>query len=356
MKNSVVASSITQRSYPKTTFDTVLILTDKATFPDAFRTYQESTGFLEDDTVSNDALQQAGLIAFMQEPKARTVIVAKVSADYTTADILMEDLVALDSTQITDFFMVTLLSDHTDDQKIELAKYVETQEFMCSLHDDSVDAIDGMKTTDLSSRLKALGLRKTFVNWHNAQRLDIAFSSRFVGEDIGLVSAKHLVLSGVTASNLSNTEATVLEGKNCNYYDTERKKFTFTKQGVTSSGEPIKSIAGEIFIAVSTIEKLYEIQLNNSNISFNDDDLRKIKSGVNFEIRKAQRQEIIAKDAEDGTPSFLVEYITDRANQKLEIVIKYLEAGTIKWIELKFVAFKDDAQFEVERVNAQESN
>ncbi len=349
-KNSVIASSIAQRSFPKTAFDSVLILTDKATFSEEFRTYQESDGFLKDTEVSHDELQQAGLIAFMQEPKVRTVIVAKATPDYDVADILMEDMVALDSTSITDFFQVVLVSAHTDDQKIELAKYVETQEFMCSLYDNSTDAINGAVSTDLASRLKALGIRKTFVNWHKTERLDIAFTSRFLGESIGLVSAKHLILSGVTASLLTNTEATALENKNCNYYDTERKKFTFTKQGVTSSGEPIKSVAGEIYIAVVTIEKLYEIQLNNSNISFNDDDVRKIRSAVTFELRKAQNQEIIAKDSADGEPSFLVVYTPDRANQSMDIEIKYLEAGTIKWITLKFVAYKDDTQFNIERV------
>jgi hypothetical protein len=36
-RESVLASTVSQRSYDKTTFDSVIILTDKATFEEPFR-------------------------------------------------------------------------------------------------------------------------------------------------------------------------------------------------------------------------------------------------------------------------------------------------------------------------------
>ena len=127
-RNTVLASTVSQRSYDKTTFDSVLILTDKATFEEPFRVYQSSTAFLEDNT-HND-LVQAGLLLFMQEPKIVTVIVAKTDATNTDIGTLSATMVDLDAILDTDFFCVTVVSNHTDDQLIELAKYVETQEFM----------------------------------------------------------------------------------------------------------------------------------------------------------------------------------------------------------------------------------
>lgn len=345
-RESVLASTVSQRSYDKTTFDSVLILTDKATFPEPFRVYQSSTGFLEDNT--HDDLVQAGLLLFMQEPKIVTVIVAKTDDTNTDVGTLGATMVDLDAILDTDFFAVTVVSDHTDDQLIELAKFVETQEFMFCAYTANPLVI-ALNDTDLASRVKALGLRKTNVWYHATKRLDMAFISRFLGEKIGLVSAKFLVLSGIDSSNLSSSEMTNLLNKECNAFDTERKKYTFTKQGTTASGENIKSVAGEIFVSVTSIEAIYEVLLNNSNISFNAKDIRKITTALNVNLRKAQAQKIIAEDDAELGASYLMTLNPLRAESKLEVEIKYLDAGTIKWVTLKFTAFKDDTQFNIER-------
>lgn len=345
-RNSVLASTVSQRSYDKTTFDSVLILTDKATFEEPFRVYQSSTGFLEDNTHAD--LVQAGLLLFMQEPKIVTVIVAKTDDTNTDVGTLGVTMVELDATLDTDFFSVAVVSSHTDDQLIELAKYVETQEFMYSAYTNNANVI-ALDETDLASRVKALGLRKTHVWYHATKRLDLAFISRFLGEKIGLVSAKFLVLSGVDSSNLTSSEMTNLLNKECNAYDTERKKYIFTKQGTTGSGENIKSVAGEIFVSVTSIEATYEILLNNSNISFNKKDIRKITTALNVRLRIAQKQKIIAEDDEELGASYIMILTPLRAESKLEVEIKYLDAGTLKWVTLKFTAFKDDTQFNIER-------
>lgn len=44
--DSVRASTVSLKSYPKTAFDSMLILTDKATFDEPFRVYQDPIGFL----------------------------------------------------------------------------------------------------------------------------------------------------------------------------------------------------------------------------------------------------------------------------------------------------------------------
>jgi hypothetical protein len=142
---------------------------------------------------------------------------------------------------------------------------------------------------------------------------------------------------------------TNLLNKNCNVFDRERKKYDFTKQGTTASNENIKSVAGEIFISVTSIEAVYEILLNNSNISFNKKDIRKITTALNVTLRKAQKQKIIAEDDPELGSSFLMELTPLRAESKLEVDIKFLDAGTLKWVSLKFTAFKDDTQFNIER-------
>jgi len=343
---SVGASTISHKSYPKTAFDSVLILTDKAAFDEPFRVYQSSTGFLEDNT--HDDLVQAGTLIFMQEPKLTTVIVAKTDNANTDVGALAVKMVDLDSTLDTDFFTVVVVSDHADDQLMELAKYVETKEMMYSAYTSNSDVISTV-TTDLASRVKALGLRHTFVSYHATKRLDCAFISRFLGEKIGLVSAKFLVLLGIDASELSTSEMTNLLGKNCNVYDRERKKYVFTKQGTTASNENIKSVAGEIFISVTSIEAVYEILLNNSNISFNKKDIKKLTTALNTRLRIAQNQKIIAEDDPETGASFLINITPLRAESKIEFDIKYLDAGTVKFVSLKFTAFKDDTQFNLER-------
>jgi len=343
---SVGASTISHKSYPKTAFDSVLILTDKATFAEPFRVYQSSTGFLEDNT--HDDLVQAGTLMFMQEPKIVTVIVAKTDDTNIDVGALAVKMVELDSILDTDFFAVGVVSAHSDDQLMELAKYVETQEMLFSAYTSNVSTISTGET-DLAFRVKDLGLRHTFVSYHATKRLDFAFISRFLGEKIGLVSAKFLVLSGVDSSDLSTSEMTNVLFKNANVYDRERKKYVFTKQGTTGSNENIKSVAGEIFISVTCIEAIYEILLNNSNICFNSKDIKKLTTALNTRLRIAQKQKIIAEDDIELGSSFLIAITPLRAESKLEFDIKYLDAGTVKFVSLKFTAFKDDTQFNLER-------
>ena len=343
--DSVRASTVSLKSYPKTAFDSMLILTDKATFVEPFRVYQDPIGFFEDNT--HDNLVQAGLVIFGQEPKITTVIVAKTAVNLDIG-ALMVDMVNLDAVLDVDFFKVGVISAHTDDQLVELAKFIETQENMATFFTNNplVIAID---STDLASRLQAIGIRKSSVWYHKDKRLDMAFTSRFLGEDIGLVSAKFLVLSGIDSSDLSSSELSNLEGKNCNVYDRERKKYVMTKQGITPSGENINSVAGEIFVSVTCIEATYEVLLNNSKISFNKFDLKKIRSAIIFKLRRAQKQKIIAEDDAELGAGFLIAVTPLRAESKIEYDIKYLDAGTLKWVSIKFTSYKDDNQFNIER-------
>ena len=341
---SVLASTISHKSYPKTAFDSVLLLTDKATFSEPFRVYQDAKGFLADN--SNAELQEAGLLLFGQEPKITTVIVAKTLAG-SSAGVLTATLVELDRILTEDFFALTVLSSHSDVQLLELAKYVETQEMLGCFYSNTDDTTT-TATTSLASKMKALNLRHSFAQWHKTDRLDMAFISRFLGEKVGLVSAKHLVLSGITPSNLSVTNLGNVLAKNANVYDAERKKYIFTKQGVTASNENLESVAGEIFLSVTCIEEMYTLLLNNSRISFNQDDIVKIKAGITKRIQIAQEQKIVAKTSDKGA-GYFVTYNPIREESKLEVLIEYLDAGTMKWITVKFTAYKDDTQFNVVR-------
>ena len=345
-RQSVIASTISHKSYPKTAFDSVLILTDKATFAEDYRVYQSATGFLTDNT--DQALIDAGTLLFMQEPKLVTVVVAKVDSTIVDIGALSADMVRLDSVLDTDFFAVTVVSAHTDDQLLELAKYIETQEMLGCFYTNNPLTI-AVDSTDLASKISAIGLRHSFVWYHDTLRLDMAFISRFLGEKIGMVSAKHLVLPGISSSDLTTTEMTNLLNKNCNVYDRERKKYVFTKQGTTASNENIKSVAGEIFISVTCIEALYELQLNNSVLSFNSIDLKRVASALLFQLKKAQNQKIIAEDDPALGASYIMTLNPLRAESKLEVSIKYLDAGVMKFIEINFTAFKDDTQFNIER-------
>jgi len=345
-KESVTSSIVSHKQYPKTAFDSVLILTDKADFPEPFRVYQSSAGFLED--ITDEDLVQAGLLFFMQEPKAVTVIVAKTDVTNTDIGTLVVTMVELDATLDTDFFTVITVSENTDDQLVELAKYIETQEYMGCFYTNSPVVIT-TEQTDLSAKLKALNLRKSHTWFHKDKRIDAGFISRFLGEKIGLVSAKFLPLVGIDISGLTTNEMTNLLSKNCNVFDRERKKYDFTKQGVTASNENIKAVAGEIFVSVSSIEAVYQILLNNSNISFNYQDIKKITTAIKVVLMQSQKQKIIAEDDPELGASFLMELTPLRAESKLEVEIKYLDAGTLKWVTLKFTAFKDDTQFNIER-------
>jgi len=343
---SVTASVVTQKTYPSKAFDTVLVLTDKAGFAEPFRVYQDLTTFLADN--QDAALIEAGTILFSQEPRLTSVILAKTVPLNADPGALAADMVLIDAVLDVDFFAVTVVSDHSDTQLVELAKYIESQEMIgCFYCSDAATITTG--TTDLNALLQAENLEKSFVWYHATTRLDLAFISRFLGEPIGNVSGKHLVLTGVEASNLTSSELTNALGKYANVYDRERKKYVFTKQGITANGESIESVAGKIFVTTSCIEAAYELLLNNSRISFNATDVKKIESKLLFELKKAQEQKIIAADDPVNGASYQLALTPDRAADKMTASIIYLDAGTLKTMEIAFTVFKDDTQFNIEK-------
>jgi len=345
---SVTASVVTQKAYPSLAFDSVLVLTNKATFAEPFRVYQDLTTFLTDN--DDVDLVAAGNLLFMQEPRLTSVIVAKTDPLNADVGALAADMVLLDAVLDVDFFAVTVVSDHSAAQLVELAKYIETQEMIGCFYSNDVTTI-ATSTTDLGALLNAENLEKSFAWYHTDTRLDLAFISRFLGEPIGNVSGKHLVLKGVDASNLTVSELTNVEGKNINVYDRERKKYLFTKPGVTANGENIESVAGKIFVSVSCIEATYELLLNNSRISFNAADVKKIESKLLFELKKAQDQKIIAADDPETGAGYQLTLTPDRAADKMAANIIYLDAGTLKTMEIAFTVFKDDTQFNIEKAN-----
>ena len=348
MSNSVQASVVTSKSYDKKAFDTALVLTNKATFIEPFRVYQDLPSFLVDN-VDADLVAAANLF-FMQEPKLTTVIVAKTDPLNADVGALAVDMVLLDAVLDVDFFAVTVVSDHSDDQLVELAKYIEGMDMIGCFYSADENSKTTV-TTDLGTRIKTLNLEKSFVFYHATTRADLAFISRFLGEDIGLVSGKHVVLKGVEASNLTTSELTNVLAANVNVYDRERKKYIFTKDGVTANGENIESVAGKIFVTVSCIESTYEMLLNNSRTSFNKADTDKLKSKMKFELKKAQTQKIIAADDPVTGSSYTLELTPIRAEDKMIVTIKYLDAGTLKWVEISFTVYKDDTTFNIEKGN-----
>lgn len=343
-RDSVIAKNLVRKSYGKTTFDTILYLTKNVTFPEDFREYQVSTDMVEDETVDN--IQSEGILTFSQEPHATTIIVAKVTTD-AAVDHLTEELARLDDILVSDYFMVCVDNDgFNNDQLIDLAKYIETQEYLGTFLTKEAGVKDALVTDDLASSLKALNLRHSSVWTHETESLDLAFSSRFLGEKIGLVNAKFLPLSGIATSNFTSTQRSVIESKNCNFYQKERKKYPMTKQGVTCSGESIRSVAGELWLNVRSIEAIYESLLNESNISFNTEDIEIVTNKVDVVCTQAQKQKIIAKHTPDQQ-SYILTITPSRIDEELDIEIKYLDAGTLKWVTLTFIAYKDDNEFKL---------
>lgn len=341
-KNSVTAKNIVRKKYAKTTFDTILYLTKNVTFPEDSREFQVATDMVTDETV--DLLQSRGILTFAQEPSATTIITGKITTN-AAADHLVEEVARLDDLLTTDHFILCVDNDgFTNAQLVELAKFVETQEYMVFFLTNEDGVKDAAVDTDLASMLLGLNLRHSAVWMHHDSSLDLAVASRFLGEKIGLVNTKFLPLSGLEITTLTSTQTAAIEAKNCNYYGKERKKYDFTKQGVTCSGEPIKSIAGELWLNVRSIESIYEALLNESNISFNSEDIEIIVNKVEIVLAQGQKQKIIAKNIGEKE-SFVLTITEDRAGQELSIEIKYLEAGSLKWVTLTFIAYKDDNDF-----------
>ena len=139
----------------------------------------------------------------------------------------------------------------TDADTVALAQFIEAaspSSVFCVTTADTATTL-GTSTTDLASTLAAATLNRTFVQYSStssyaALSLFALFATIDYTGVATTITAKFKTEPGVAAETLTETEATVLDSKFCNYYVTYQTGASYVQQGWMSSGRWIDSQIG----------------------------------------------------------------------------------------------------------------
>lgn len=131
----------------------------------------------------------------------------------------------------------------TDDDYLAVAEYIEgmSASHVFGATTQNTAALDPTSTTDLPYRLKALGYKRSFVQYSStnayasASILGRAFSVNFQGENTTL-TIKFKQEPGVTAESLTETQAAALKAKNCNVFVAYNNDTSIIQEGVMANG------------------------------------------------------------------------------------------------------------------------
>lgn len=139
----------------------------------------------------------------------------------------------------------------TDDQCMEVSAFIEgtSKSRVVGYTLTDVRTLSSTHTTDLGSRLKAKGYRRSVCQYSSssayavASLLGRAFSVNFAGNKT-TITLKFKQEPGVSAEYLSESQATTLAGKNINYFVYYDNDTAIIEQGVVAGGAYFDEIHG----------------------------------------------------------------------------------------------------------------
>lgn len=131
----------------------------------------------------------------------------------------------------------------SDDQHLEVAAYIEAASptRIYGVTTQSTAVLDQTITTDIASRLQAAKYKRTFSQYSSSSQYAAvsmygrAFTVNFLGNKT-TITLKFKQEPGVTAETLTTTQASALEGKNCNVFVNYDNDTAIIEQGVMANG------------------------------------------------------------------------------------------------------------------------
>lgn len=174
----------------------------------------------------------------------------------------------------SDWYFVNT-STHDPESMMEVAEYVETKSALYVTSYSGIDAFAANITTDPGSRLQARGFERTVIIF--AEDANEYPECAIVGlqgtKDPGSTTWKFRTVSGVTASNLTDTQSMVLKGtkydygKGYNTYEPRGGRVIFA-EGRTTSGEFIDVIRFSDWLVARMRERIFMTLVNSEKIDY----------------------------------------------------------------------------------------
>ncbi|WP_024141045.1 DUF3383 family protein [Salmonella enterica] len=247
-----VTVTLSARAAQGRNFGSMLLLGDSTVIPisERMRLYSSAADIGDDFGVDSEEYK-AAVIWFSQSPQPTQVYVGRWAKTLATGEAgevetLLEAVNALmDFNSWYGLHLAVPEADYpTDTDIISVAAAVEASGVsrIFGITTDEAGTLVAATTTDLSSKLKAAGYKRTFIQYSTSSRYASlsafarAFTVDFTASNT-TITLKFKQEPGVTYETLKTSEADSLEAKNCNVYVYYENDTAILEQGVMSNGD-----------------------------------------------------------------------------------------------------------------------
>lgn len=233
-----------------------------------FRLYSSIDG-VADDFDSADEEYKAATIVFSQIPRPSQIIISRRDPVEAIQDELdaIQDKTDASSTLDDDWYHFMFTSEVRDSQDArDAAAWAEARTKIFWNNSSDIVVKDGAQSTDIASYLQAQGYSRSVTVYDNdddypANSAAARISTVDYSANNASITLAFKQLPGISPTNLTETEAASIEGKNANYYSYFSDSRMFW-EGKTASGRFIDEVinldALKNALQVSAFNYLYQ--------------------------------------------------------------------------------------------------
>lgn len=179
------------------------------------------------------------------------------------AETATDSIAAFDNMFGQSFYGLTILGA-TNADHLAVANYIEAanNKHVYAISTTDITTLDKNITTDISSQLKALNLKRTLTQYLSTNPFSaVSLLARILTTNYNanntVITLMYKQEPGIVAEKLSASEINALEGKNCNVFVAYNNNTAIIEQGKMSNGYFIDEVIGTDWLALTIQTEIF---------------------------------------------------------------------------------------------------
>jgi hypothetical protein len=260
---------------------------------------------------------------------------ANMSLAHTTANhSIAQDIAATQA--VDDSWYGVLVTSHVTSDIQQVAAYVESQLKVYGTS-SSDSGIISTSTTDLASYLKGKSYSRTYLLYSATpgDAPEAAWMGRMFPTTPGAANWNFKTLVGITPDNLSQTQITNAQGKNCNVYITIGG-LNIATIGVTPGGEYIDVTIFIDWLSSTMQANIFSVLVNSDKVPYTNKGIAAIENPISQTLQQGQDNGGLAAGWTVSAPDVADVSQIDKASRTLNNVAFEAElAGAINKVNVQ---------------------
>lgn len=262
-------------------FGTALFLSTTSAFSERYRVY-DSIDAVGNDFAPTDPEFLAAELYFGQQLQPTQLMIGRIEGSETVVQAVQ----AVQNTLGGDNWYGLVLMDHNSAHVLAMAAYIETQKkiFITSSADATIITSG---TSDIAYQLKALDYARTAVLYSAvaASFPEAGWFGSVLPLGVGNSTWKFKQIVGIAPDNLSDTQFTFAEGKNCNVF-IPIAGVNITSEGTMASGVFIDITRGIDALQATMEADVYSLLVNTPKIPYTNKGITAIENIMRQDLQR----------------------------------------------------------------------